>query len=89
MVGYNRTNAHIVLFKPRETITLERGINSSVGGTRYTRKIPIPALSPQRPDRRARLYAAGKANTSVMMTTKNPMNREFLRKIKKFVLLKR
>jgi hypothetical protein len=81
IVGYIKTKAHKVLFRPRETTTLERGIKRRVGGTRYTRKIPIPARSPQRPVNLAKLYAAGSANTRVIITTKTPMKREFLRKI--------
>src|SRR5919201_7110013 len=51
--GYTSTSDHSWSCKPSFEITRERGRKSSVGGTRYVRKMPTPTFWPQRPASRA------------------------------------
>src|SRR3954447_21542025 len=54
--GYTSTNDHNESSKCKLTTTRDKGMNSSVGGTRYVRKMPMPSFSPHRPVRRANAY---------------------------------
>src|SRR5947209_10280018 len=58
-VGYTSTRAQRVLTRPRPTTSCDSGRNSSVGGTRYVRKMPMPSAPDPGNRVRARTYAAG------------------------------
>jgi hypothetical protein len=77
MVGYTTIRDHRVFCSRRVVTTRDMGMNSKVGGTRYTRKIPMLARSPHRPNNRARLYAAGTVRSRVMVTTPSPTRAVF------------
>src|SRR5262252_3340258 len=44
-VGYTTTSDHSESCSPNAVTTRDSGRNSSVGGTRYARKIPMPRVS--------------------------------------------
>jgi hypothetical protein len=52
-LGYTTTSDQTESWSPSVVTTRDMGMKSSVGGTRYTRKIPMPARSPHPPRRRA------------------------------------
>ena len=51
--GYTSTSDQIEFCRCTWLITQKNGMKSSVGGTRYVRKIPTPRLWPTRPASRA------------------------------------
>src|SRR2546423_5584280 len=72
IVGYSSTKDHLESCSPTSDTRRDKEMKSSEGGTRYTRKIPMPMGPDHFRSRRARLYAAGSASNKVMMTTSPP-----------------
>src|SRR5581483_10996935 len=74
--GYTTINAHRRSSRLSFDTTRESGRKSSVGGTRYVRKMATPRLRPTRPESRASAYPAGTATASVISTTAIPTTHE-------------
>jgi hypothetical protein len=88
-VGYTSASAHLLFTSPRPATSCDNGRKSSVGGTRYVRKMPMPSVPEPGNFVRDSTYAAGTQMSTVMMTTARPTWAVFETHVLKFVRSKR
>src|SRR5271154_6231307 len=87
--GKTITSAHLVLSSPNHPMVLNRGMNSSVSGTKYVRKIPVASTLLPQNFIRAKEYAARMLITIEIATEHTVTMTEFTKKVGKSVLVKR